>query len=125
MRHRGDVRTRHIQHVDAPQLPLLLRHRDLPLLFHRRYEQHVRGLTVQLEVLAHTLSQDARRERPEPLAKLDLEIHLRLHARAPRIAENAAGPKRARAEFHAAIEPSNDLFRSQKACDALQQGLPL
>src|SRR5207244_4376364 len=52
----------------------------------------------------------ARREWPEAFAKLDLEIHLRLHTRTARIADDAPIAKRARAELHSSIEPPNDLL---------------
>ena len=58
----------------------------------------------------HPLPQHARREGPEALAELDLDVHLRLHARAARVAEDAARSECARPEFHPAVEPADDLL---------------
>src|SRR6185312_3484689 len=63
---------------------------------------------VELEVVAALFAQDARGERTEGLAELDLEVHRRLHRRRARVAEDAARPERARAELHAPLEPADD-----------------
>src|SRR5687767_3989744 len=91
-----------------PQRALLVRHGDLPLRPDRRDQQHVRRVAVELEEVRDALPQHARREGPEAFAELDLDVHLRLHARAARIAKDAAGAERARAELHATIEPADD-----------------
>src|SRR5690606_23977707 len=54
-----------------------------------------------------------RRERPEPLAELDLDVHVGLHLRAAGIAEDAATPERARTELHPSVEPADDLAVGQ------------
>ena len=63
---------------------------------------------VELEVVGALLAQDARRERAERLAELDLQVHRRLHRRRARVAEDAARAERARAELHAPLEPADD-----------------
>src|SRR5437868_9601243 len=107
MSDRRDIRAHDVELIDAPQALLLPSHRDLPFRFHGRDQQHVRRVAVHLEVLMHSLPEHTRREWPEAFAELDLEVHLRLHARAAWIADDAPIPKRARAELHPPIEPAD------------------
>ena len=87
---------------------------------HGRDQQHVRALLsrLELEPAMRLVLQHTRRERPEALAELDLEVHRRLHLRRPRIAEDAARAERARPELHPALEPADDLLRFQQIGDA-------
>src|SRR5437764_10417313 len=79
---RRDVRAYHVELLDAPEPLLLPGHGDLTLPLYRRDEQHVGRVAVQLEVLAHALPQHAGSEGAKAFAELDLQVHLRLHARA-------------------------------------------
>ena len=104
------VRPGDVELLDAPELLLLRGHRDLPLFLDRGDQQHVRAVAVHLEVVLDPLPQHARCERTEALPELDLEVHLRLHARAPRVAEDAAGAQGPGPELHPAVEPADDLL---------------
>src|SRR5262249_18275213 len=53
------------------------------------------------------LLEDARREGPERLAVLDLEVHRRLHLLVAGVSDDAARAQRARAELHATGEPAD------------------
>ena len=66
----------------------------------------------------------ARGERPEALAELDLQVHRRLHRRRARVAEDAAGAERARAELHPALEPADDLAVGQQLGDVRRAARP-
>ena len=55
----------------------------------------------------------SRCERPETFAVFDLEVELLLHGRGARIAEDRTRAERARAELHAALEPSDRLLRGE------------
>ena len=74
-----DLRTRHVQLLDAEQSFLLAGHGN-PLAFgHRSHQEHVRTFPVDLKILRHFLRQDCRRERAERLPEFDLQVHDRLH----------------------------------------------
>src|SRR5687768_6817222 len=60
------------------------------------------------------VAQHDRREGPEAFAKLDLEVHRRLHLRRPGVAKNAASPKRPRSKLHPSLKPTDHFLRSQK-----------
>ena len=66
-------------------------------------------------------TQHARRERAERFAKLDLDVHLLLHPRRARVADDAAAAKRARAELHPSLEPSDDLLLRHQPGHAVQE----
>ena len=74
------------------------------------HEQHVRRVDVELEPVGDVLAQDRRRERPERLAVLDLEVQQLLHRRRARVAEDRAAAERARSELHPALEPADRLL---------------
>src|SRR5260370_91527 len=71
-----------------------------------RDEKHIRALLIRLqpEPAVGFLLQHARRERTKALSELDLQVHRRLHLLRARIAQNAPGTKRPRAEFHPPLE---------------------
>ncbi len=69
---------------------------------------HERHVIVLLEPFGDVLAQDARRERPERFAALDLEVEDVLHVGPARVAEDGAVAERARPPFHAALEPADD-----------------
>src|ERR1044072_5283930 len=73
----------------------------------RGHNLHVRTLAAQIEPLRSMLAQHAWRKRPKAFAKLDLEIHLRLHLRIARVSDNAARAQRAWSKLHAATKPTN------------------
>ena len=64
----------------------------------------------------NALAQHRRREGPEGLAILDLQVQRLLHRRRARITQDRAVAERARAELHPPLEPSERL--------ALRPGLP-
>ena len=113
----GNVRPRHVQELDAPQVTLIIGQRRAPPRQDRCDEQHVGAIGVHLEVVGEALPEDGRREGPEGLPVLDLEVHDRLHPRIPRIAENAAASERAGPELHPALEPADDLARREVVGD--------
>ena len=71
-------------------------------------------IVVELEPVAHVFAQHRRRERPERLAVLHLQVEHLLHARRARIAQDGPGAERARAELHAPLEPAQRLLRDQR-----------
>ena len=80
-------------------------------LLHGRHEQHVRAnrsraRSIPARALASTLGAKGRK----PSRNLILIFMLRLHARAARIAEDAARAERPRAELHPALETSRRPF---------------
>ena len=77
-------------------------------------EQHVGAVGIEIEPVGDILAQHRRRERPETLAVLDLEVEVLLHRGRARIAEDRARAERARAELHAALEPADGLFVGQR-----------
>jgi len=113
----GDVRTRPVHPFDERQaffIPLL---GDAPLFDHVRHQQHVRRRTVEVEVLTDPLFQHARRERPEALAVLDLQVHDRLHARRARVADDRAAAQGARTELHPPLAEADDVLSGQHLRD--------
>ena len=125
VRNRRNIRARHVELVDSPQPPLLVAHRDLALPLHGGDEQHVRGVAGELEVVVHPFAQHTGRERPEPFAELDLQIHLGLHARAARVTQDAARAQRPRTELHAPVEPAHDLVLGEQLRDTPQEASAL
>ena len=89
---------------------------DVALLgAHRIDLDHERIVHGADEVLVDRFGEHRRRERPEPLAELDLLVDDVAHVAAPRIGEDAAIAERARAPFHAALEPADDVAVGQLA----------
>ncbi len=78
-------------------------------------QQHVGAVAVELEPVGDVLAQHRRRERPEGLAVLDLQVEHLLHRRRARVAEDRAAAERARAELHAALEPADGLAVGERA----------
>src|SRR3954471_16561692 len=115
VRHRWDVGPHDVELLDAPGPALRTTHGYLTLLLHRCDEEHVRRFDIHLEVIAHALAQHAWSEWTEALSEFDLEVHLRLHTRTARIAENASRAQRTRTKFHPAVEPTNNLFGGEEA----------
>src|SRR6185312_4833058 len=120
---RRDRRAHDIELVDAEEAPLRFAHRALTLLLHRRDEQHVRAVGVEIEPLGHVLAQHRRCEGAEALAELDLEIEQLLHGRRARVAEDRACAERARSELHATLEPADGLALDEGADDAVEKSL--
>src|SRR6185369_11634620 len=75
---------------------------------HLTHEQHVRALAVEIEPLAGLLAQHRRREGPEALAELDLQVDAPPVLFVARVGEDAARTERARSPLHAALEPADD-----------------
>jgi len=69
--------------------------------------EHVRAVVVCVEPVGDGVGGNRRREGPEALAVLNLQIHDRLHFGRSRVTENGPSAKRPRTEFHTSIEPSN------------------
>src|SRR6185503_18070754 len=92
---------------------------------HRCDEEHVRRIAIQLEPLVHAFAQHARRKWPESFAKLDLDVHVRLHARIAWVAEDTAATERARAKLHPAVEPADDRAARENLGDTLWDRRPL
>tara|TARA_B100000315_G_scaffold241890_1_gene263214 strand:+ start:5488 stop:5829 length:342 start_codon:yes stop_codon:yes gene_type:complete len=107
--HGGDLRTRDVQLLDAPEVLLVGAHRAPPVGRDARDEQHVGRVDAQLEPVGHVLAQNARCERPEALAILDLEVHHRLHLRRTRVTDDAASAEGSGAELHPALMQADDL----------------
>src|SRR5262249_6819336 len=84
-------------------------------LAHRRSKQHVRAFLTgrHVEPSMGMLFQDRWCKGAKALAKLDTEIHFRLHISSARIAKDASCPQRPRTEFHAILEPAHDLAFSE------------
>ena len=116
--HGGDHAARDFQLVDAfERLPGLPVARQPFLRTDVRDEEHVGAVFARphLEVFVDVFAQNRWCEGPERLAKLDLEIHDRLHRRASRITEDAGAPAEAarEAKFHAPFEPPNNILRGE------------
>ncbi len=110
-----NVGARDVELVDAEQrlfLAVIARRRSA---LHVGDQQHVGRVAVELEPVGDVLAQHRRREGPEALAVLDLEVQRLLHRRRARIAEDRARPERARAELHAALHPADRLRRAASA----------
>ena len=88
-----------------------------------RDEEHVRafGARGQRKVFRRPFFQDTRCKGTKALPMLDLQVHHRLHRGIPRIAENAPGAERTRAEFHPAVEPAYDFAGGEQSGDFIQQ----
>src|SRR5579862_6382106 len=84
-------------------------------------EDHERRLVLLLEPFAGRLSEDRRRERPESLAMLDPRVEHVLHACRTRVGDDRAVTERARPELHAALEPADDLARSDVSRDRAEE----
>ena len=125
MRHGGDVGAHHIQLVDSPEPPLLVGHGYLALWPHGCDEQHVRRVGLQLKVLGDPLPQHAGCEGTKAFPKLDLQVHLGLHPRAPRVAKDAPGAECPRTELHTTVEPSDHVLLRQELGYAAQQAFTL
>ena len=107
---RRQLRPHHRQLLDAADLAGVRRGQALPCV-HRRDDQHVGAVLAgpHVDVLVDVLPEDRGRERPEALAKLDLEVHHRLHVPVAGVAQDAARAERPRTELHAPLEPSHHL----------------
>src|SRR5207245_2166614 len=64
-------------------------------------------------------------EGTKPLPELDLEVHLRLHAGAAGISQDAARAERAGPELHATVEPADHLLLGEQLRHALEHAVPL
>src|SRR5207253_2666743 len=119
----GNDRAGNLELLDALEARRLAVDAETLLLLNRRDEQHVRALVggAHSEEFARTLGKHRRRERPERFAKLDLQVHRRLHFAAAGIAEDAAPAERTRTEFHAALEPSDDILCCEKPGDGIAE----
>ena len=113
VRHRRDVRARHVEQIDPPQGLLGLGHGRAPRLDDGGHQQHVRTVGIHGEIVGDALPQDRGRKGPEGLAVFDLEVHHRLHLRAASIANDAPGAEGAWPKLHTPLKPTNDLLRSQ------------
>ena len=112
-RHR---RTGYVELLDAPQLLRFRRHRQAAFGLHVGDHQHVRAVAIALEPVGHVLAQHRRRERPERLAELDLQVHLGLHLGRARVADDGPTAQGPRAEFHAALHQADDLLGRESRC---------
>src|SRR5215471_5739312 len=110
VRHRGDVRSRYVQLVDAEERLLVQAHAPTSVLRHLGDHEHVRAVVGELEPLSDVFSQHCRREGTEGLAILHAEVEALLHGRRTRIGEDGPAAERPRPELHAALEPSDGLF---------------
>ncbi len=82
-------------------------------------QQHVRAVAIQIEPICHIVAQYGWCKRTEALAELHFEVQRLLHGFRARIAQDRPTAQRARAEFHATIEPTDSLA----ICEALCRGL--
>src|SRR4029078_12285006 len=91
-----------------------------------RHEQHVRALVLRIEPepAMRFVPQDDPRKRSEALAKLDLEVHGRLHLRRARVADDAAPAERARPELHAALVESDHAAVGDERRDRIRKLFP-
>jgi hypothetical protein len=73
----------------------------------RRDEQHVGAVLAgpHLEVVVDVLAEHDRREGPERLAELDLQVHRRLHLARARVADDAERAPSARARTPRSLKP--------------------
>jgi len=78
---------------------------------HRRHEAASRRT---IEITGAIFQANAECEGPEGFAVLHIIIEVFLHVRRPRGSEQAAIPKRSRAEFSRALKPGDDFARIQK-----------
>ena len=92
-------------------------HRFALVVAHGRHDEHVRTVVLRRDVeeLARVLAQHDRRKRPERLAKLDLQVHHRLHVRRARVADNRAVAQRTRPELHPALKQAHHLLSGDQA----------
>src|SRR5690606_15091247 len=67
------------------------------------------------------LAQYDGREGPERFAEFDLLIHDGLHARAARVAEDAARPERSWAELQASLKPADHVLAGNQFGDAFTE----
>src|SRR6266478_2234240 len=70
--YRRNLRSLHIQLIDAPKRLLFHRHLSPTRLCDISYQQHIRAIGVQLEPVRDLFSQDTGRKWPETLTILDL-----------------------------------------------------
>ena len=80
------------------------------MVLHRRHEQHIGGITFELEVFAGPLTEHTGRKRTESFPELDLQVHLRLHPGTAGVSQDTARPKRAGPVLHPAVEPADHLL---------------
>src|ERR1700693_5577808 len=90
------------------------------LLCHWSNEQHVRALFVQIEPFGRTLPQHGLCDRRKAVTEFDLEVHSLLHLRRARVAKYRAATQCARAEFHTALKPADDLLARNEIGDSLR-----
>src|SRR5579872_235457 len=74
-----------------------------------RHQQHVRRWSVEIKIFSDILLQIRWCKRSKSFSILDLEIEFLLHFRIARIAEDTAISQCARAEFHAALKPTDNI----------------
>src|SRR4029079_17955355 len=74
-------RTLDVEFINSPQGLFFRSHFSTLLLSNVGHQQHVGTVGIQVEPLANSLSQDARRKWTKAFAVLDLQIHRRLHFR--------------------------------------------
>ena len=126
VRNRRKLRTFELELLDTEQLLLLVSQGNPQLLAHGRDDQHVGARRVLLEIVGDALPEDRRRERPERLAILDLEVHDRLHLRAARVTDDRAAAEGPWPKLHTALEPADhvllgeQLRRLRKQCVVVQ-----
>src|SRR5215213_1091491 len=107
MRNRGDHAALNIQSIDPPQRFVVRRNRQAFILLNRGHELHVWTLAAQIEPFRNMLAKHTRRKRSKAFAKLDLEVHLRLHLRITRVSDDAARAQSAWSKLHPATKPTN------------------
>src|SRR5262249_22754186 len=91
--------------------------RQAAALLHRRDEEHVGALAIELEILARPLGEDAGREGAERLAILDLEVEVLLHLLVAGVTEDGARAQPARAELEASGQVPDDLAAFEELGD--------
>src|SRR5204862_435100 len=73
------------------------------------------------KIFVRLLAQNHRREWTKAFAEFNLQIHILLHLRISRIAENRTTTQRAPAEFHPSLKPSDYFALLQKRNERFDQ----
>jgi hypothetical protein len=84
-------------------------------------EEHVRGIGIELEVVVETFESDDGSEGAEGLALFDFEVEVGLDGGGAWVGEDGTIAESAGAEFHAALEPGDDVVLLEELDGAIEE----